>query len=115
MGRKQCLTEPCALCRTRSLHEELLALRVQKDTKQEVGERLAEEQDSLFRKVRHFNHEQSFALHTDNCPAVAAHCWALRLLLFSSCRLMWELGLLLMLAEGRFVHPPRMSGTRWSS
>ncbi len=118
MGRKQCLTEPCALCRTRSLHEELLALRVQKDTKQEVGERLAGEQDSLFRKVRHFNPEQSFALHTDNCPAVAAHCWALRLSLFSSCRLMrlmWELGLLLMQAEERFVRPPRMSGTRWSS
>ena len=53
MGRKRCLTEPCALCRSRSLHEELLALRVQQDTKQEVGERLAEEQDTLFRKVRH--------------------------------------------------------------
>ncbi len=53
MGRKRCATEPCALCRTRSLHEELLALRVQRDTKQEVGERLAEEQDTVFRKVRH--------------------------------------------------------------
>ena len=64
MGRKQCLTEPCALCRTRSLHEELLAALVQKDTKQEVGERLAAEQDSLFRKVRHFKSEQSFAPHS---------------------------------------------------
>ncbi len=63
MGRQRCLTEPCAPCRTRSLHEELLALRVQKDTKQEVGERLAEEQDSLFRNVRHLNPEQSFAPH----------------------------------------------------
>ncbi len=53
MGRKRCVTEPCALCRTRSLHEELLALRVQKDTKQEVCDRLAEQQDTLFRKVRH--------------------------------------------------------------
>ena len=64
MGRKECLTEPCALCRTRSPYEELLALRVQKDTKQEVSERLAGEQDSLFRKVRHFSPEQSFALTT---------------------------------------------------
>ncbi|DBB13142.1 TPA: hypothetical protein ACH3X3_005866 [Trebouxia sp. C0006] len=36
---------------TRSPYEELLALRVQKDTKQEVSERLAGEQDSLFRKI----------------------------------------------------------------
>jgi len=38
----------CILCR---LHQELQALRVQKDSKHRVGERLAAEQDTLFRKA----------------------------------------------------------------
>jgi len=38
----------CILCR---LHQELQALRVQKDSKHRDGERLAAEQDTLFRKA----------------------------------------------------------------
>ena len=119
MGRKQCLIEPCALCRTRSLHQELLALRLQKDTKQEVGERLAEDQDTLFRRVRHLtlsNHLHripQWQLPSCCCPLLGS-----AVSLFSSCRLTnvkRESGLTLMQAEGRIVCPLRMSGMRWSS
>ena len=48
IGPEVCVTVPCILCR---LHQELQALRVQKDSKHRVGERLAAEQDKLFRKV----------------------------------------------------------------
>ena len=48
IGPEECVTMSCILCR---LHQEMQALRVQKDIKHRVGENLAAEQDKLFRKV----------------------------------------------------------------
>ncbi len=48
IGPEECVTMPCNLCR---LYQELQALRVQRDIKHRVGEKLAAEQDELFRKV----------------------------------------------------------------
>ncbi len=48
VGPEESVTMLCILCR---LHQEMQALRVQKDIKHRIGEKLAAEQDNLFCKV----------------------------------------------------------------